>query len=302
VNKLSLGILLSVLLISAFFHGVAYGKDKNALFKVGDKAPDFTLTDPSGKPISLSSLKGKVIFLDFWASWCEPCKEANVELVEIYGNFKNNGFEVFSVSLDNKKDAWVNAIKKQALPWTHGSDLKGWDCKVAQLYAVEGLPTTFLVDEQGVIIGVNMDGYDLEKKLNWLFFEQVNFYPHSATTKIFFTGKAKYEIHDSHGKLLLKGKDIEVDITNLEPGEYILKYEDKVEKFIKKNNTNTLVTYFPDRVEDKITMSREADYEIINHRGKVIKKGKATIIDLSDLATGSYHLSIEGNVHSFFKK
>ena len=294
-----LAFVSSFLIISS-----ALGMDKSSLFKIGDKAPDFTLNDPSGKSISLSSLKGKVVLLDFWASWCGFCKEENQELIPIYNTFKNHGFEIFSISVDNKKEAWVNAIKNQKLIWpNHGSDLKGWDeCKVAATYGVESLPTGFLIDEHGIIIGTGMDAYDLEKKLNWIFFEQVHFYPYVATTQLFFTAKAKYEIEDSKGKVILKGKDVEVDISSLTPGEYTIRYEDKTDKFVKRNNTHSLVTFFPERVEDKITLSREADYEIFNSRGKSIRKGKGVIIELGKIESGSYHLSIEGNIHSFFKK
>ncbi|MBX9853498.1 MAG: redoxin domain-containing protein [Cytophagaceae bacterium] len=282
----------------------AIGNNASVLLKIGDKAPDFTLNDPNGKPISLSSLKGKVVLLDFWASWCGYCKEANAELIPLYNTFKENGFEVFSISVDNKKDAWVNAIKNQNLPWpNHGSDLKGWEgCKVSQMYQVEVLPTTYLIDETGIIIGIALDEYDLEKKLNHHFFEQIRFYPNTATTKIFFTGKAKYEIIDSKGVSLLKGRDVEVDITGLDPGEYVIKYEDKTEKFTKRNNTQSPVTFYPERVDDKITMSREADFEIFNSKGKMVKKGKATVVEVAELQAGVYHLSIEGNMHSFLKK
>jgi peroxiredoxin len=290
-------------LILTFF-ALSFFSNSTYALKVGDKAPDFTLNDINGKAVSLSSLKGKVVLIDFWASWCGYCKIANAEFIPIYDKYKGEGFEIMSISLDNKKEAWANAIKSQKLPWPyHVSDLKGWEgSQVAALYSVEVLPTTFLIDEHGVIIEKDLDEYDLEKKLKWLYFEQIHFYPHIATTKLFFTGKAKFQIEDGHGKILLKGKDLEVDISSLAEGEYVIKYEEKTEKFVKKNNTHAPVTFFPERVDDKITLSLEASYEIYNQRGKRIRHGRDSHIDVHDLHAGVYYLSIEGNIHTFYKK
>lgn len=292
------------IVVSLLFLVSVSGKALNTTIKVGEKAPDFTLNDPSGKPITLSSFQGKVVLLDFWASWCGYCKDENQELIPIYNTFKDQGFEIFSVSVDNKKEAWVNAIRNQKLSWpAHGSDLKGWEsCKVAATYGVDALPTAFLIDENGIVIGTGMDAYDIEKKLNWIFFEQVNFYPQVATAKIFFTAKAKFEIKDSKGNPILKGKDVQVDISALLPGEYILKYENKTGKFIKKANAGPSVTFYPERADDKITLSKESDYEIYNLRGRIVKRGKSSIVEVAELETGAYYISIEGEVHNFFKK
>jgi peroxiredoxin len=136
--------------------------------EVGDKAPDITLPDRSGKMASMSALtKGKVVLLDFWAAWCGPCRHENPNVVKAYHKFKDKGFTVFSVSLDNNKDKWLEAIKKDALEWdTHVSDLKGWQSEGARKYGVTGIPATYLIDKNGVIIAKNLRGAQLEQKLS----------------------------------------------------------------------------------------------------------------------------------------
>jgi peroxiredoxin len=271
--------------------------------QVGEVAPEFTVSDPSGKAISLSSLKGKVVLIDFWASWCMPCRMANPELVEVYKKFQEQGFEIFSISLDSKKEPWVNAIKNDNLLWpNHGSDLKGWENKIAHLYGVDAIPSTFLIDEKGTIIGKDIDEYDLEKKLNWLFFEQVNYYPHVAASKIYFTNETKFVILDASGAQVLKGKGIEADITGLPSGDYTIDYDKKKEHFKKIKTTNSLATFYPERVDEKVHISREAEYEIYSHRGKIVKKGKEIEINASELPPGVYFLSIEGTIHKIYKK
>ncbi|MBO9699599.1 MAG: TlpA family protein disulfide reductase [Sporocytophaga sp.] len=289
-------IILLAILSSSFFFSFAQPK-------VGQKAPDFEIEDPNGKTIHLSDLTGKVVLLDFWASWCMPCREANPEVVAIYQKYHDKGFEIFSVSLDTKREAWLNAIKKDQLSWpNHGSDLKGWENAVAELYEVSGIPATFLIDEKGFIIGTDLDEYDLDKKLNFLFNEQVQFYPQTAAGKLFFTTKAKYQIEDLKGNILLKGKSEEVDITGLAASEYVVRYEDKTSHFLKKVSDQSLVTFYPQRVDDKLTLSKNANFEIYNQRGKLIKKGAGAFIMVQDLASGNYYLSLEGTVSTFFKK
>ncbi|MFN6945265.1 MAG: redoxin domain-containing protein [Cytophagaceae bacterium] len=133
---------------------------------VGDVAPDFTLTDPEGNLVKLSSLRGQVVLLDFWASWCGPCRMENPNVVKAYHKFKDRGFTVFNVSLDNNKNNWVQAIEKDGLVWTnHASDLQGWKSPIAQLYHVKGIPSTFLIDKDGRIIATNLRGVSLEEML-----------------------------------------------------------------------------------------------------------------------------------------
>ncbi|WP_037576525.1 redoxin domain-containing protein [Sporocytophaga myxococcoides] len=292
--------LKAIVLLAIFSSSFCFS---SAQPKVGQKAPDFEIEDPNGKTIRLSDLSGKVVLLDFWASWCMPCREANPEVVAIYQKYQDKGFEIFSVSLDTKREAWLNAIKKDQLTWpNHGSDLKGWENEVAELYEVSGIPATFLIDEKGIVIGTDLDEYDLDKKLNFLFNEQVQFYPQTAAGKLFFTTKAKYQIEDLKGNILLKGKSEEVDITGLAASEYVVRYEDKSSRFLKKVSDQSLVTFYPQRVDDKITLSKNANFEIYNQRGKLIKKGSGVYIMVQDLTPGNYYLSLEGTVNTFFKK
>jgi peroxiredoxin len=132
----------------------------------GQKAPDFTMNDPEDKPVSLSSRIGsKLLLIDFWASWCNPCRQENPNVVKVYSEFHKKGFDVLGVSLDQKKEAWVKAISDDKLTWTHVSDLKYWGNDAARLYAVNQIPSNFLLDDKGIIIGRNLRGDDLYKKV-----------------------------------------------------------------------------------------------------------------------------------------
>jgi peroxiredoxin len=133
---------------------------------IGQKAPDFTMNDPSGKEVSLFSKIGpKLLLIDFWASWCNPCRQENPNVVRVYNEFHRKGFDILGVSLDQKKENWVKAISDDKLTWTHVSDLKYWDNAAARLYAVNSIPSNFLLDEKGIIIGRNLQGEDLYKKV-----------------------------------------------------------------------------------------------------------------------------------------
>jgi len=129
-------------------------------------APDIKLKDVNGKELALSSLRGKVVLLDFWASWCGPCRKENPNVVRMYEKYKNKGFTVYSVSLDEDKTRWTDAIKADNLSWpNHVSDLKGWASEGAALYNVQSIPATFLIDENGMVIAQNLRGAELEQKL-----------------------------------------------------------------------------------------------------------------------------------------
>ena len=132
---------------------------------IGQIAPNFTITTPEGESISLYDIKGKVKLIDFWASWCGPCRGENPHVVEIYKEYHPKGLEIFGVSLDNNKEAWVKAIADDGLVWKHGSDLKGWQSAPAQLYSVTGIPHTVLLDENNKIIAKNLRGDELKQKI-----------------------------------------------------------------------------------------------------------------------------------------
>lgn len=138
---------------------------QNSNISVGKMAPDFTLPDVDGKPFSLSSLRGKYVLLDFWASWCGPCRQENPNVVSNYKQFENKNFTVLGVSLDQDKKAWLKAIKDDGLIWKQVSDLKYWNSEAATLYHVEAIPFNVLIDPQGKIIGTELRGNDLHNKL-----------------------------------------------------------------------------------------------------------------------------------------
>ena len=132
---------------------------------VGQFAPEISLPSPDGKEIALSSLKGKLVLIDFWASWCGPCRKEMPNVVKIYSKFKNKGFEIYGVSLDQDKEKWMEAITKDGINWPQVSDLKYWDNVAARIYNVQGIPYTVLIDKDGKIIAKNLRGQELEKKI-----------------------------------------------------------------------------------------------------------------------------------------
>jgi peroxiredoxin len=134
---------------------------------IGVVAPDFTQNDVNGVPVKLSSFRGKYVLLDFWASWCGPCRQENPNVVKVYNKYKDKNFTILSVSLDRAdgRTAWIEAIKNDGLTWTHVSDLKFWNNQAATLYSVTSIPASFLIDPNGKIIARDLRGDDLENKL-----------------------------------------------------------------------------------------------------------------------------------------
>ena len=138
---------------------------------IGSVSPDIILNDTSGVPISLASLRGKYVLLDFWAAWCRPCREENPNIVENYKNYKSYGFDVYQVSLDRTKEDWIRGIKQDKLPWINVSDLKYYQSEAAELYNVDRIPSAFLLDPDGKIIAKHTDlrGPNLSRKLAEIF-------------------------------------------------------------------------------------------------------------------------------------
>ncbi|RNI27764.1 AhpC/TSA family protein [Rufibacter immobilis] len=132
---------------------------------LGSAAPDIKLPSPQGPEISLASLRGKYVLIDFWASWCGPCRQENPNVVRMYNKYKDKGFEIFGVSLDQDRAKWLKAIENDKLTWPHVSDLKGWESSAATLYGVTAIPQTVLLDKEGKIIAKNLRGTALEEKL-----------------------------------------------------------------------------------------------------------------------------------------
>jgi peroxiredoxin len=140
-------------------------QEKSTSTLIGSTAPDFTLKNLKGEPVDLKSLRGSYVLIDFWASWCMPCRAENPNVVKAYEKYKQNNFTIIGVSLDKDKDKWAEAVAKDKLSWVQVSDLQGWESTVAGLYGVQSIPANFLLDPSGKIIAANLRGAMLEKKL-----------------------------------------------------------------------------------------------------------------------------------------
>jgi|SRR5436190_19218058 len=153
--------LLVVIVLLSSFGAIAQ-------LKIGATAPDIVLPDNRDSILKLSSLEGKVVLIDFWASWCAPCRAANPYIEKLYKKYKAKGFEVYAVSIDVKKDAWLKAIKKDKLSYLQVNENTGWYSKVAEQYYVDQIPTNFLLDKEGRIVAINLEGKALFDKVKSL--------------------------------------------------------------------------------------------------------------------------------------
>lgn len=136
---------------------------------VGQPAIDFTMNNPGDEPVALSSFKGKHLLVDFWASWCMPCRQENPNVVAMYKKYHPKGFDILGVSFDKNRDDWLKAIEEDALTWTHVSDLQGWSNSAGRLYEIRSIPSSLLIDPEGIIIGKNLRGEELKNKLTEIF-------------------------------------------------------------------------------------------------------------------------------------
>ena len=143
----------------------AVSKPTASAVKVGSPAPDFKGKSPEGKEVSLKESLGKVTIIDFWASWCGPCRAENPSVVALYNEFHVKGLNIVGVSLDEKADKWKEAIAKDKITWTQISNLKGFEDPIARQYNVNEIPSTYILDEKGVVIAVNLRGDELKKKI-----------------------------------------------------------------------------------------------------------------------------------------
>ena len=148
-----------------------YVKDLDGIIKqlehvqIGQVAPEFTLPDTEGTPVKLSDFRGKYVLLDFWASWCPPCRRENPNVVKAFQAYKDKNFTVIGISLDKDKAKWLKGIADDNLTWTHLSDLKYWDSEIPALYGVRAIPSNLLLDPEGVIIGKDLRGEALHEAL-----------------------------------------------------------------------------------------------------------------------------------------
>lgn len=160
---------LRILIFNFVFAVVALSVEaQRPVPNITDPRLDFTVINLKGDSVKLSSLQGKVFLLDFWASWCGPCRMSNKQLIKLYSKYKDKGFEIFSVSLDDKQSDWKKAIAKDKITWMQGLDKGGWDALAAAKWQVDAIPASFLIDKSGTVVAINLEKNELEGKIKEL--------------------------------------------------------------------------------------------------------------------------------------
>ncbi len=301
--------LLFALLLAAGGFAVAGGTNQTATLSVGDKAPDFVLTSVNGQPVRLSEHRGQMVLLDFWASWCGPCRMFNEDVRDVYDNYSKYGLEIISVSLDKDASKWKEAIETDRLHWPkHVSDLRGYDSEVIRAYGIEATPTFILINEQGIITEITNDIFEIDMKLDYLMLKQVHAYPYRSTGRLNFTSKTRYKIFDLRGNEVLSGKDDHASVGHLPIGNYTIEYDGKRENFVRANPGSEKPAFVPQTATTKLTFlpeGHEYSYEILYPNGNSISRGKGTGVDLTKLPlrkNAVYLVAIDGEVFRFLLK
>jgi len=265
-----------LLLFFALFH---FFNPLFAVVEVGKPAPEIELPTSDGKTIKLSDYKGKIVLVDFWASWCGPCREANEEVIEVFNEYNKIGFEILSISLDRKKEYWQRAIRDDKLPWKgHVCDLREWNSPAVINYAVEALPSTFLVDEHGIVIAIDVDYYDLKKLLK-KHYNQTKVFPRVTANQVCISTESKLELYNDNGKLEIKHQGENLDMTNFKAGDYMLKLEGKefhIQKIAPVKNPIYILN-------EKIMNENESKIEFYSVHGTVLFSSTSKEILLKEI-------------------